>query len=77
MMSLLNQLFDQGDFELILEKIFCFLDGPSLESCSLVCKKWRQFILMIFQRKVSFWNILILIFLRFGGNASDFSFGQI
>ena len=62
MMSLLNQLFDQGDFELILEKIFCFLDGPSLESCSLVCKKWRQFILMIFQRKVSFWNILILFF---------------
>ena len=49
--SIFNQLFDQGDFELILQRIFLLLDGASLESCGLVCKQWRHFILRLFQRQ--------------------------
>ena len=52
-MSLMNQLFGRGVFDLILEKIFLLLDGPSLGACSLVCKEWQRFILKLFKRKVS------------------------
>jgi len=50
-MSLMNQLFGRGVFDLILEKIFLLLDGPSLGACSLVCKEWQRFILKLFKRK--------------------------
>lgn len=49
--NIFHWLFDQGDFELILQRIFLLLDGASLEACSLVCKQWRQFILRLFQRQ--------------------------
>ena len=49
--SIFHKLFHQGDFELILQKIFLLLDGNSLHSCSLVCEQWRGFILRLFQRK--------------------------
>jgi hypothetical protein len=40
-----TRLFDEGNFSPVLSSIFRLLDGHSLESCSLVCKKWRRFIL--------------------------------
>ena len=60
-MSIFDYLFDEGDFEIILQRIFLYLDAASLESCGLVCKRWRKFILRLFQRQVS----LQLIFLWF------------
>lgn len=48
---LFHWLFDGGDYELILQRIFLLLDGSSLEACSLVCKQWRRFILRLFQRQ--------------------------
>ena len=49
---IVQKLFEQGNFELILQKIFLSLDGNSLHACALVCKQWRTFILRLFQRKV-------------------------
>ena len=53
-MSIFDYLFDEGDFEIILQRIFLYLDAASLESCGLVCKRWRKFILRLFQRQVSY-----------------------
>ena len=53
-MSIFDYLFDEGDFEIILHRIFLYLDAASLESCGLVCKRWRKFILRLFQRHVSY-----------------------
>ena len=52
-LSIFDYLFDEGDFEIILQRIFLYLDAASLESCGLVCKRWRKFILRLFQRQVS------------------------
>ena len=51
--TIFDFLFDHGHYEIILQKVFLLLDGPSLEACSLVCKKWRRFILKLFHRQVS------------------------
>ena len=42
--GVITKLFDNGSYELILDRIFGYLDGPSLEACHLVCKKWRLFL---------------------------------
>ena len=55
--SIIQKLFEEGDFELILQKIFLSLDGNSLQSCALVCKQWRFFILRLFQRKAMKTNL--------------------
>ena len=51
--SIFENLFEREDFEIVLQRVFLLLDAASLESCSLVCKKWRKFILSLFQRHVS------------------------
>lgn len=38
------RLFEEGSYEVILGKIFGLLDGASIESCALVCKRWKEFI---------------------------------
>ena len=42
--SVLERLFDDGHFEHLIVGVFSFLDGPTLETCSVVCKKWRKMI---------------------------------
>ena len=54
--SIFDSLLNKGDFEIVLERIFLLLDAASLEACALVCKKWRKFILRLFQRKVRISN---------------------
>lgn len=40
----ITRLFEDGSYEVILNRIFRLLDGASIESCSLVCKKWNEYI---------------------------------
>jgi hypothetical protein len=42
--SVVERLFDDGDYENLLVDIFAFLDGPSLEACAVVNKRWRQIV---------------------------------
>ncbi len=42
--SVLERLFDDGDFEHLIVEIFLFLDGPTLEACSVVSKRFREII---------------------------------
>ena len=49
----LSRLFEEGNFEPILVKIFRLLDGHSLESCSLV----RSRIVITISSVKSFWTI--------------------
>ena len=59
--SIFDSLFNKGDFEIVLERIFLLLDAASLEACGLVCKRWRKFILRLFQRKVRYKTTQILL----------------
>ena len=43
-MSVLDNLFNDGEYYHILVNIFNYLDGASLEACHLVSKQWRAFL---------------------------------
>ena len=42
--SALERLFDDGDFEHLIIDIFLLLDGPTLETCSVVSKRFREIV---------------------------------
>lgn len=43
--SVIDRLLTEGNYHLILVKIFLFLDGKTLTSASKVCSLWREFLL--------------------------------
>ncbi len=40
----LERLFEDGAFEHLIVEVFEFLDGPTLEACYVVCKRWRDIV---------------------------------
>ena len=44
-LSIMNNLFNDGNYGCILVKVFEYLDGSSLEACHLVNKQWRAFLM--------------------------------
>ena len=56
--TLICRLFDEGEYSHILSTIFNYLDGPSLESCALVCRRWNRFIARLASRQLRWKRVL-------------------
>ena len=46
--GIINRLLKEGNYEHVLIKIFRYLDGYSLESCSCTCHLWHDYIVRRF-----------------------------